>query len=80
MMARALQPQLWNSYSIAELCQREGIAENLYNSWSKILEAEKRYTKGPGSFPNNAGPVREREVGTTSAIAAQRAGCLTLLR
>jgi transposase len=29
--------------SIAELCRREGVAQSLYNSWSKeFLEADKR--------------------------------------
>ena len=38
--------------SIAELCRREGIAESLYYSWSKVfLEAGKRRLAGERSAP-----------------------------
>jgi len=37
---------LRGEHSIAELCRREGIAESLYYTWSKVLEAGKRRLAG----------------------------------
>ena len=46
--------------SIAALCRREGIAENLYYSWSKeFLEAGRRRLAGDTERQANTGEVKD---------------------
>ncbi len=51
---------LRGEYSIAELCRREGIAENLYYTWSKeFLEAGKRRLAGDTARQATSNEVKE---------------------
>ena len=46
--------------SIAELCRREGIAESLYDSWSKeFLEAGKKRLSGDTARQASSGEVKD---------------------
>jgi transposase len=59
--------------SIAELCRREGIAQNLYYRWSKdFLEAGKERLAGDTTRQATSDEVRElrREAGTLKEVVA----------
>ena len=75
--------------SIAELCQREGIAESMYHSWSKeFLEAGKRRLAGDTAWqgslcalasPHPAKPVRSRMAPVRAIAGGQSQGFLCLI-
>ena len=70
---RVVLDGLRGEYSIAELCRREGIAENLYYSWSKeFLEAGKRRLAGDTERSATGGEVKElrREVRDMKELVA----------
>ena len=51
---------LRGEYSVAEMCQREGIAESLYYSWSKeFLVAGKRRLDGDTERSASTGEVKQ---------------------
>lgn len=57
---RVVLSGLRGDYSIAELCRREGIAESLYDSWSKeFLEAGKKRLAGDTERQASSGEVRD---------------------
>jgi transposase len=67
---------LRGEYSIAELCRRKSIAENLYYSWSKeFLEAGKRRLAGDTERLASTGEVKElrREVRDMNELVADLA-------
>ena len=60
--------------SIAELCRREGIVENLYYRWSKeFLEAGKRRLAGDTARAATSGEVKElrREASALKEVVAE---------
>ena len=60
--------------SIAELCRREGIVENLYYRWSKeFLEAGKKRLAGDTARAATSDEVRElrREASTLKEVVAE---------
>ena len=69
--------------SIAELCRREGIAESLYDSWSKeFLEAGKRRLAGDTAraATTNEGKDLRREARDLKEVVAEQALELRLLK
>jgi len=59
--------------SIAELCRREGISQNLYYRWSKeFLEAGKKRLAGDTAREATSDEVRtlRREAGTLKEVVA----------
>ena len=53
--------------SIAELCRKEGIAQNLYYRWSKeFLEAGKKRLAGDTARQANTGEVKELRAEATA--------------
>ena len=69
--------------SIAELCRREGIAEGLYDSWSKeFLEAGKRRLAGDTARAATSSEVTDlrREARTLKEVVAEQALELRLLK
>ena len=69
--------------SIAELCRREGIAEGLYDSWSKeFLEAGKRRLTGDTARAATSSEVTDlrREARTLKEVVAEQALELRLLK
>ena len=60
--------------SIAELCRREGIVQNLYYRWSKdFLEAGKKRLAGDTARAATSDEVKElrREAGTLKEVVAE---------
>lgn len=60
-------------HSIAELCRREGIAESLYDVWSKeFKEAGKKPLAGDTERQASSGEVKDlrREMGTLKKLVA----------
>jgi transposase len=60
--------------SIAELCRREGISQNLYYRWSKeFLEAGKKRLAGDTMREATSGEVRvlRREAGALKEVVAE---------
>ncbi len=60
--------------SIAELCRREGISQNLYCRWSKeFLEAGKKRLAGDAVREATSGEVRvlRREAGALKEVVAE---------
>src|SRR5207237_2380053 len=61
--------------SIAELCRREGIVQNLYYRWSKeFLEAGKKRLAGDTARAATSDEVRDlrREAGALKEVVAER--------
>ena len=57
---RIVMEGLRGEYSIAELCRREGIHQNLYYRWSKeFLEAEKKRLAGDTVREASSGEVKD---------------------
>ena len=68
--------------SIAELCRREGIAESLYDSWSKeVLEAGKRRRAGDTARAATSSEVADlrREARQLKEVVAKQTLALRLL-
>ena len=68
---------------MAELCRREGIAESLYDSWSKeFLEAGKRRQAGDTARAATSSEVtdRRREARQLKEVVAEPALELRLLK
>jgi len=59
--------------SIAELCRREGIVQNLYYRWSKGLEAGKRRLAGDTVRAATSGEVKDlrREASALKEVVAE---------
>src|ERR1700752_471677 len=60
--------------SIAELCRREGIVQNLYYRWSKdFLEAGKKRLAGDTARPATSDEVKDlrREAGALKEVVAE---------
>src|ERR1700723_3632756 len=69
--------------SIAELCRREGIVQNVYYSWSKdFLEAGKRRLAGDTARAATSDEVKElrREASALKDVVAEQALELRLLK
>src|ERR687886_2427727 len=69
--------------SIAELCRREGISQNLYCRWSKeFLEAGKRRLAGDTAREATSDEVKalRREARTPQEVVAEQALELRLLK
>ena len=69
--------------SIAELCRREGIVQNLYYRWSKdFLEAGKKRLAGDTARAATNGEVKDlrREAQELKAVVAEQALELRLLK
>ncbi len=69
--------------SIAELCRREGINQNLYYRWSKeFLEAGKKRLAGDTAREASTGEVKElrREARDLKEVVAEQALELRLLK
>lgn len=69
--------------SIAELCRREGIVQNLYYRWSKeFLEAGKRRLAGDTARAATSSEVTDlrREARTLKEVVAEQALELRLLK
>ena len=68
--------------SVAELCRREGIAEGLYYSWSKVLEAGKRRLAGDTARAASSSEVTDlrREARALKEVVAEQALELRLLK
>src|SRR6202047_504165 len=69
--------------SIAELCRREGIVQNLYYRWSKeFLEAGKKRLAGDTARAATSGEVRDlrREARALKEVVAEQALDLRLLK
>ena len=74
---------LRGEFSIAELCRREGIAESLYDSWSKeFLEAGKRRLAGDTARAATSSEVTDlrREARQLKEVVAEQALDLRLLK
>ena len=68
--------------SIAELCRREGIAESLYDSWSKeVLEAGKRRRAADTARAATSSEVTDlrREARQLKEVVAEQTLALRLL-
>ena len=66
--------------SIAALCRREGIASNLYYSWSKeFLEAGKRRLMGDTKRQATSGEVLSKQPAGTEAILIDFATIVLIL-
>ena len=59
--------------SIAELCRREGIVENLYYRWSKVLEAGKKRMAGDTARAATSDEVKDlrREASALKEVVAE---------
>ena len=69
--------------SIAELCRREGIVQNLYYRWSKeFLEAGKKRLAGDTARAATSGEVKDlrRQAQELKAVVAEQALELRLLK
>ena len=67
---------LRGEFSIAELCRREGIAESLYDSWSReFLEAGKRRLAGDTARAASSSEVTDlrREARQLKEVVAEQA-------
>jgi transposase len=71
---RIVQEGLRGEASIAELCRREGIVQNLYYRWSKeFLEAGKKRLAGDTARAATTDEVKElrREAGALKEVVAE---------
>ncbi len=69
--------------SIAELCRREGIVQNLYYRWSKeFLEAGKKRLAGDSPREASSGEVKDprREAQALKEVVAEQALEIRLLK
>jgi len=59
--------------SIAELCRREGIVQNLYYRWSKVLEAGKKRLAGDTARAATSDEVKDlrREASALKEVVAE---------